>query len=736
MPELNEPQRQAVLHEKGPLLVFAGAGSGKTRVITYRVAHLLAEHRVPPYRILAVTFTNKAAGEMRSRLEQLAGSEMARDLWVGTFHATCARLLRRYHADVGLQREFVIYDDADQKAVVTRIIRELGLNDRVYPPKLVLSRIHRAKRDAITPEEVELGPTFDEDVLEVYRRYERALHASSAVDFDDLIIKVMRLAESKSSPAGEELRNKFFHVLVDEFQDSNSVQYRLVRALSGRERNLCVVGDDDQSIYSWRGADVRKILEFRKHYPDAAVVKLEQNYRSTKNIVAAALGIIRHATTREPKNLWSESPAGDRVRVKGLRDEREEAAEMVRIVRRETQRGLRPSEIAVFYRVNAQSRVLEEALRSEGLPYQIVGGMKFFERAEVKDLLAYLRLIDNPRSDADLARVINVPARGIGSKTLDRLFVVAGDQDTSAFDAIPSAVASSDLHAGAKRKLKDFHDLIVEMRTIAPTMSLPDLAKHVLEETGYQKQLQDDDTAESDARLENLSELVGSLVEFEEDCASRGEKPSLSGYLERVSLVSDVDAMKPEDCVTLMTVHSAKGLEFRSVVLTGMEEEMFPYRGLDGSSPEELDEERRLAYVAVTRARERLFVTHVQMRMIFGQTRYLARSRFLDALPADCVDFEGGASWASSRTSSPATRQPFTRPRAELRPGERVVEYDNLPDDDEEHSSELRPGDRVFHQRFGKGIVQRVELGATPTVVALFPGFGTRKIRAEHLSVK
>ncbi len=744
MAELNLAQREAVAHERGPLLVFAGAGSGKTRVITYRIGNLLAEHGVPPYRILAVTFTNKAAGEMRSRLTTIAGDDMARDLWAGTFHSVCARLLRRYHDEVGLGRDYVIYDDSDQKAMLGRVLKDLRLNDREYPPKLVLSRINRQKREGILPADVEIDRNFDEAMREAYEKYQAALLRANAVDFEDLIVHVMRIAENKTSQAGEELRSRFRHVLVDEFQDTNAVQYRLVRALALPERNLAVVGDDDQSIYSWRGADVRNILGFREDFPDATIVKLEQNYRSTKNIVGSALAIIKSARSREPKNLWTDSPSGDRVRVRHVKDEREEALFVVNQVRAELARGVEANEIAVFYRVHAQSRVLEETFRVENLPYQIVGGMKFFERAEVKDLVAYLRLVDNPRSDADLLRIVNVPARGIGDRTVDALLKEASHRATSLFDAIEPLTHSSGLDAlkpAAKKKLAGFAHLIAELRAEARRVTPHELAGKVLEMTGYREQLRKDDTAESDARLENLEELMGSIAEYERDAHEAGETPTISGYVERVSLVADVDAMKDAPKVTLMTVHSAKGLEFRSVFLTGMEEETFPYKGLDSDHADELDEERRLAYVAVTRARERLFITHAMMRTLFGRTQYLVASRFLSDLPDDAVVRESSVLGFGARPLAPA-RSPWEfdappprRAAPALAPGERVVDYEAFDDvDSDDSSGVLRPGVKVFHKRFGAGVVKSVEGGAPPTVVAHFPGFGARKLRADYLS--
>ncbi|HVU00617.1 MAG TPA: UvrD-helicase domain-containing protein [Polyangiaceae bacterium] len=744
MPELNDAQKAAVLHERGPLLVFAGAGSGKTRVITYRIANLLAEHGVAPYRILAVTFTNKAAGEMKARLSSIAGEDLVRDLWVGTFHSVCAKLLRRYHAEVGLAKDFVIYDDSDQKAVMGRVLREMGLSDRIYPPKLVLSKVQRQKREAIAPEDVDLDRGFDEETREAYAKYDAALKRSNAVDFEDLILHVLRIAESRTSAAGEELRSRYHHVLVDEFQDTNAVQYRLVRAFSATTRNLCVVGDDDQSIYSWRGADIRNILDFRRDFPDARVVKLEQNYRSTKNIVAGALGIIESAAGREPKNLWTESAAGDPIKVRLVRDEREEAAYVVETIRREVARGTSPSEIAVFYRIHAQSRVLEEALRSERIAYQIVGGMKFFERAEVKNVVSYLRLVDNPRSDADFLRVVNVPARGIGDKTIEALIREATARGTSLFDAIVPLVEGAALKPAAKKNLHAFERLISGLRKEQGEVSPHDLANRILEFTGYREELRKEDTAEADARLENLEELVGSIAEYERDAEEAGETPTVSGYVERVSLVSDVDALKDQETVTLMTIHGAKGLEFRTVVLTGMEEETFPYRGYEAGHEDEMDEERRLAYVAVTRARERLYVTHAQARTLFGRTNYLAPSRFLSNLPAAVVEREGspGSSYSARPYGAfPVRKSPWddaAPPKAkapELAPGERLVDYDAFDDvPDEDSTFSVRPGARVFHKRFGKGVVKSVEGGVPPTIVAHFPGFGPRKVRADYLS--
>lgn len=735
MQELNEPQTQAVAHESGPLLIFAGAGSGKTRTITYRIANLLATHRVAPYRILAVTFTNKAAGEMRERLVHLAGDDIVRDLWVGTFHSVCARLLRRYHDDVKLTRSFVIYDDADQKAVMNRILKAHGFDEKRYPPKFVLSKIHAQKREARDPGEVNLDQGFDDVMVELYELYEAALARANAVDFEDLLLRVMRLVEDPQSRAGRELNARFDHVLVDEFQDTNHVQYRLVRALSARSRNLCVVGDDDQSIYRWRGADVQIIRGFRRDFPDATVIKLEQNYRSTKNIVAAALGVIEPALSREPKKLWTEAASGAKVVIRRCRDDRDEASWVVNGIAEAKGAGADLKKLAVFYRVHAQSRVLEEAFRSRNLNYQVIGGMKFFERAEVKDLLAYLRLIENPASDADLLRVINVPARGIGGKTVQRVLDLAQENTQSAYQALTAAIAAPGLGKAAKKKLAAFVDLLEGLRTKRDERLPSDLLAEVLERTGYRHALREQDSPEADARLENIEELSGSLLEYESDAEGLGEQPSLSGYLERVSLVAAVDTMVDEPSVSLMTVHSAKGLEFDRVWLTGMEEEVFPYKGLTSDEPEELDEERRLAYVAITRARERLNISHVGVRNLFGQTRYLAESRFLGDIPQEVTERQGARLETSRRFERPSWSSPNRSTSArspEL--GERVVDYEAFDDvPGEDLGLSLRPGDRVSHKKFGTGIVEQVQYGSKPKVTARFARYGSRQVLAEFL---
>jgi DNA helicase-2/ATP-dependent DNA helicase PcrA len=765
--ELNEPQQQAVAHLHGPLLVFAGAGSGKTRTITYRVANLLA-NGIAPYRILAVTFTNKAAKEMRDRLEKVTGDTFVRDLWVGTFHSTCAKVLRRFHTEVGLERNFAIYDESDQKAVITRILRELGESDRELPPKLVLSRIHGKKQEGQLPNDVERSRSFDEKMLELYRRYQKALLAANAVDFEDLLLYVMRIAESRNSLAGEELRSTFDHVLVDEFQDTNAVQYRLVRALSERTRCLCVVGDDDQSIYRWRGADVRIIRGFRKDFPDAMVVKLEQNYRSSANIVRAALAVIEPAASREPKRLWTAQGLGAKLVVRAVVDERDEAAYVVRAARSRLNAGIDASSIAIFYRVHAQSRVLEEAMRAENIPYQVVGGMRFFDRAEVKDVIAYLRFIDNPRSDADLLRIVNTPARGIGKRTLDVWTELASSRGSSLYDSLGDLLRDDTLGTSARKKLQAFFDLVEGWREHAAALTPHELGRRVVDESGYRALLVEQDNAEGDARLGNVEEFLGSIEEYENDAEVAGETPTLLAYLERVSLVTATDAMKDVPKVSLMTVHAAKGLEFDSVILTGMEDGIFPYTRLDGGGPEDEDDERRLAYVAITRARYHLFITHSTQRTIFGQTRYLAQSPFLLDIPEECTEVQSspgrfassaparGESWdvysglGRNNSDEYDQRQQYPQPTAyagarpptlrsapspAVHTGESVVDHTAFDDlAYGEATPTFRAGQVVEHARFGRGRVERVEFGGSSlAVVAKFPGFGSRKILAKFL---
>jgi len=753
VPELNEPQIRAVTHTDGPLLIFAGAGSGKTRVIVYRIANLVAAHRVPPYRILAVTFTNKAAGEMKHRLGGLLGEDIVKDLWVGTFHATCVRLLRRHHEAAGLERNFIIYDDSDQRAVITRVLKELDLDDRRYPPRQVLSRIHAEKQEGRGPADFHPEGYFDDAIGKCFDAYQRHLHAANAVDFDDLLLSVLRIVEDPESMAGQHIRDMFHYVLVDEFQDVNHVQYRLVRAFAGASQNLCVVGDDDQSIYRWRGADVRIVRGFRRDFPRATVIKLEQNYRSTGHIVKGALGVIKPAQDREPKELWTENRDGEPINVIAADNEHDEAAFVVERIRDLSRRGVSHRDMAIFYRIHAQSRVLEEVMRAERIPYQIIGGVRFFERAEVKDLLSYLRVIDNPKSDVDLERIIYVPSRKIGDTTVDKLRNEANARGISFYEAIIPLTQGSTIGSATKKSLLSFRDLIEGLRAEARTARASELCEEVLERTGYIKMLDEDDSAEADARKMNLSELKGSILDYEEEAMAAGEEGTLSGYLERVTLSSDVDALEDAARVAMMTVHAAKGLEFDTVFITGMEEELFPFKSADQRRNEDIEEERRLAYVAVTRARERLYISYAGRRAIFGQTRYGMPSRFIGDLPKSSVRQGATAALTSHRAATPdptlgalmartrgAWSHPFEgrapRPKEgpARDPGERYIEREPTVDYDAHTQGEgPRVGSKVEHKTFGIGVVQAFDQGEDPSVTVKFSGYGVKRIKARFL---
>jgi DNA helicase-2/ATP-dependent DNA helicase PcrA len=715
---LNPRQRDAVVHEGGPLVVFAGAGSGKTRVITYRVAHLIAEHGAEPWRILAVTFTNKAAGEMRERLLHLLGDEGA-SVRVGTFHATCARLLRRHGESIGLRKDFTIYDDQDQLALVKRVLRDLGLDDKRYQPKAMANRIARAKQEMQGPEQIETPDPWSEVFRRVYGAYEARLRQANALDFGDLIYQTVRGLESNER-FHDGIVGRFDHVLVDEFQDTNHAQFRLVRLLAEAHRNLCVVGDDDQSIYRWRGADRRNILDFRSSFPDATLVKLEQNYRSTKRILHAANSVIARNLEREPKELWTENPEGDPILVVRTMDERDEARLVLRGIRELRSQGRRLADVAIFYRTHAQSRVLEEALRSANIGYRIIGGMRFYDRAEVKDLLAYMRVMTNPADDMSILRIINTPARGIGKTTIGRLLDAAAREGTGLWEVL-NRESASEIGAAAQKRLRGFRHLIDELREVAASPApLGELGAEVVNESGYAEMLRHDDTPEADARFQNVQELVASMDEFQREKS----EATLSDFLENVTLQTSADDQVGGDRVTLMTVHAAKGLEFPVVMVTGLEEQVFPFKGIDPwEDPEELEEERRLAYVAFTRAEERLVLSFAAIRRIFGQQRVGIPSRFLTELPSECVEWIGGR--AAPPTAAPKLAE------SRFDPDESYVDYSEGSDLGDLEG--LRRGMQVRHPKFGVGEVKEVTPGSPPRVAVRFPGWGTRKIIASYL---
>jgi len=747
--DLNPPQREAVLHDRGPLLVLSGAGSGKTRVITRRVAFLVQERGVPPWRILAVTFTNKAAREMRDRLFQLLGPQ-ANDLVVSTFHSAASMILRREAEHVpGLTRSFVIYDDADQLQIVKRAAREAQLELSQLNPREILHRIDRWKNAAKLPADVSLP---DSDVrgaiaLRVYRAYQRQLRAANAVDFGDLLLLLVDLLK-KNRSVREYYQRRFEYVLVDEFQDTNPVQYELLRLIAPPpSSNLCVVGDDDQSIYRWRGADVANILDFPNEYGHASVVKLEQNYRSDQTILDAAHAVIVQNRRRMQKKLFTERARGEPLTLLINRDEHAEAQEIARRIRLLRQEGLiHYEEMAVFYRVHAQSRVLEEALRIERIPYTLVNGRSFYERAEVKDAAAYLRLMVNPRSDADLLRVINTPARGIGDTTVERLTEFATREGVSLYEALGRVGDIESMNSAAMKRLAGFRRLVDDLCGFArTTQDAASAVEHMLQQTQLVTTLEADGTEESDTRAGNLREFLGAAQDYD---LSRAQAPApgpeqlaidvppLQAFLEQISLIGQADEEVAEGRVALMTLHAAKGLEFDAVFLAGMEEGVFPHnRALDGNAdPEEMDEERRLCYVGFTRARKRLFLSFAQARALFGELRFNPPSRFLREVPRELFDF--AQEDRLDEVSRVAAIPPMHRRPVRNEPGTRP-EIDTSFDQSVHYDDVDRPliGLKVRHNQFGQGTVVACDgSGPNAKLTVRFPDVGLKRVIARFLT--
>jgi len=631
--DLNPPQREAVTHPGGPLLILAGAGSGKTRVLAYRVAYLLRHQSIAPARILAVTFTNKAANEMRERVDRLVGTAVARAIWIGTFHHICSRILRRNGDRVGVGRNFLIFDEDDQRAVIRQCLKDLGLDERRFPPAVVLALIDRAKNEGVDhlAYAERANGWYEEVVARVFNAYQRTLREQNALDFDDLLLEVVRLF-GEAADVKEEYQDRFQHVLVDEYQDTNRAQYLIIRTLAEKHRNICVVGDDDQSIYRWRGADVRNILEFEQDYLDATIVKLEQNYRSTKTILQAAGEVIQHNPHRHRKALWTANPAGEPIVLYEAFDGHDEARFVVDEIAR-LRDGLRYRDFVVLYRTNAQSRLFEEQCLRAGIPYTIVGGVRFYERKEIRDIIAYLRLALIPADDASLTRIINVPRRGIGDVSFGRLEAYARGHGLSVLEAMAQPEALEDLPKAAQRTAAELVDLIARLRDRASRVRTTDLIDAAIVETGYQAMLEAEGTDEAYSRLENLRELVTVAKEFEDVTGEEG----LNAFLQHLALVTDLDTWQEQvDRVTLMTLHSAKGLEFAVVFLAGLEEGLFPHaRALEEA--EGLEEERRLCYVGMTRAKQHLYLSHARTRTIFGSTMPGVPSRFLEEVPAELV---------------------------------------------------------------------------------------------------
>lgn len=629
--DLNPAQREAVEHVFGPLLIFAGAGTGKTRALTYRIAYLVGQHRVDPRRILAVTFTNKAANEMKERIADLVGSYTLADMWVGTFHAICARILRKQGDRIGLNREFVIYDDDDQIRLVRECLESLALDEKENNARQILNKISAAKEKLILPDDYSRNVigSYDPIAAKVYPLYQKKLAANHAVDFDDLILHAVRLLENCDDVC-EYYQTKFEFVLVDEYQDINYSQFEFVRRVAAKRQNICVVGDDDQSIYSWRGADVGIILSFKNHYPNAKVIKLEQNYRSTRNILDAAYYVISKNERRADKQLWTDREEGALLTKIEAIDEHDEAAKVVDCIRDKVIAGEREyGDFAILYRTNAQSRVLEDVLLNYRVPYKIIGGVRFYERKEIKDLMAYLRLAYNPQDSISLKRIINVPIRGIGPATVERLEQFAASQNISLFEST-LRVEEQELQPKVKRAVLSLAKLIAFLHNMRNEYPVSKLLNEIVENTGYVTELRKQGTREADSRVENVLELFSVVEEFERT----SEDTSLRSFLEQVALVTDIDSYDDQaPAVTLMTLHSAKGLEFPVVFLVGMEEGIFPHsRSMD--SRDELEEERRLCYVGMTRAKDELYLSHAAMRSCFGSKERRVMSRFLHEIPS------------------------------------------------------------------------------------------------------
>jgi DNA helicase-2/ATP-dependent DNA helicase PcrA len=744
---LNPEQRDAVLHVSGPVLILAGAGSGKTRVITSRVAYLVGDGHASPHEVLAVTFTNKAADELRARVESLLGSDCSR-MWVSTFHALCARLLRREGPAIGLSRDFVIYDSSDQLALVKQALKELHIDDSFVQPRAALARISHAKNLMETPQAMASSAAWnrrDEQIARVYDYYVRSLRESSALDFDDLLLRTVDLFE-QSEKVRARYAEQFRFVMVDEYQDTNRPQYLLVRRLAEVHRNLCVVGDPDQSIYKWRGADLRNILDFEHDFPEARIVKLERNYRSTQIILDAASAVIRQNRNRKDKHLWTDRVGGARIVYFRGSDELDEADFITRTARSALADDV-DATVAVLYRTNAQSRTIEDALMREGLAYKIVGGVRFYERKEIKDALAYLRLVINPHDDVSLRRVINVPSRGIGKGVMEAIEAVrpvddgslpllsAGLQPAAAPNSLWSRLLSGldqkAFTARAAASLAVFRDLIVSLAEIARQEPVSIAIGKMLDRSGYLNDLREDRSEDSEARIENLAELVSAAREYE----GREAEPSLSGFVDRLSLLSDVDEEEGtrDARIWLMTIHSAKGLEFPTVVLAGLEEGLFPH-SRSSDDEEELEEERRLCYVGMTRARQRLVLTGAARRRVFGEYQSSEPSRFIDEVPSELVEritpvspspYQGNFPHYEFRTN------PYGRGRrGRAREDEPAYAYE---DEDQSTGLALRPGMRVRHAQFGVGSVISVEaLDDDTKLVVRFAAVGQKTLRARY----
>ena len=759
---LNEPQRQAVMATDGPLLILAGAGSGKTRVLTHRTAYLIEECGVNPYNIMAITFTNKAAGEMRERIDQMVGYG-SESIWVCTFHSTCVRILRRYIDRLGFGTNFTIYDSDDQKTLMKDICKRLEIDTKMYKEKMFLSAISSAKDELIDPIEFETraaGDYVKRKQAQVYREYQQALKQNNALDFDDLIMKTVELFKLDKEVLAS-YQDRFRYIMVDEYQDTNTAQFELIRLLALKYQNLCVVGDDDQSIYNFRGANIYNILNFEHHFPDATVIKLEQNYRSTQNILDAANAVIANNQGRKEKRLWTDNGAGDKITFEQLDTAAEEADFVARDIARRVRKGeYQYKDCAILYRTNAQSRLFEERFITANIPYKIFGGVNFYARKEVKDLLAYLKTIDNGQDDLAVRRIINIPKRGIGAASINKVALYAQEQEISFYDALCVAEQVPGLGKAAA-KIRPFVLFIQSMKAKAKLLSVTDLLQEVIETTGYVRELEAEGTDEAEARIENIDELISKAVDY----AEGEEAPTLNGFLENVALVADIDSFdENSDYVVLMTLHSAKGLEFPNVYLAGLEDGLFPsYMSITSdNSQAEIEEERRLAYVGITRAKKNLTITSARVRMVRGQTQYGKVSRFVREIPPELLS---GKIYEPKTKEEPIEQSTFQKARKAFRTvpsyggsgyGKEVGEgygstfhsskatkpvYTKVENQRDFGSAggtlSYQVGDRVRHIKFGDGEVMAIVSGGRDYEVTVdFDKAGTKKMFASFAKLK
>lgn len=736
--KLNSRQQEAVLHTEGPLLILAGAGSGKTRVLTHRIAYLIDEKGVNPWNILAITFTNKAASEMRERVDQIVGFG-SESIWVSTFHSTCARILRRYIDRLGFDNRFTIYDTDDQKSLVKDICRRLNIDTKYLRENTILSQISHAKDELITPDEMEkdAGGDFNKKkIASVYREYQASLRKNNALDFDDLIMKTVELF--KTCP--DVLKNyqeRFRYIMVDEYQDTNTAQFQFVSLLASKYGNLCVVGDDDQSIYKFRGANIGNILGFEKVFPNAYVIRLEQNYRSTKNILNAANHVIANNAARKPKTLWTENPEGDKIHFRQFMNGFEEAEYVVGDISKAHREGkCSYKDCAVLYRTNAQSRLFEEKFLYANIPYKIVGGINFYSRKEIKDLICYLKTIDNARDDLAVKRIINIPRRGIGAATLGKVQDYAEEMDISFYDALREAGKIPSLGRTAS-KIEGFVTFIQGLRSKADCCSVREILEEVIRLTGYVDALEAEDTDEARDRIENIDELISKTESYQETMEKKGQPATLSGFLEEIALIADIDSVDPgQDYVLLMTLHSAKGLEFPRVYLTGMEDGIFPsYLSIISDDDTDLEEERRLCYVGITRAMEELTLSCVRQRMIRGEVKYNKVSRFVREIPRELVElgYTVEEKKEKIKESIPTDRNlekiksAFTSRPYQSREV-KVTKADSL---------DYQVGDRVLHVKFGVGVVKNIADGGRDYEVTVdFDRAGVKKMFAGFAKLK